>query len=308
MRYNFKNLVFEGGACLGVAYSLSVQELENRGILKDICRVGGTSAGSIMALLVSLGYRSPDIWNELNNVDFNKFLDYNLPLRLDCILRLFKNFGLYKGKFFEDWIKKIICKKTGNSEITFKELKDKRFLELYIIGANLNTSSYTIYSWEHSPDMPVYKAVRISMSVPLLFSSIVDSSKNQNIDGGILNNYPVRLFDKKKYIDGTDSQEYIFNNSTLGFRLSSKNEDNEYKSINNIIDYLYNLIRIIMNVQSNSHLETDDWNRTIYICTDGINGFDFNMSQETKVKLIKAGQQGIKEYFKWYDFVHKSQT
>tara|TARA_Y100000815_G_scaffold226384_1_gene214278 strand:+ start:231 stop:413 length:183 start_codon:yes stop_codon:yes gene_type:complete len=45
--YPFRNLVFEGGGVKGIAYSGALAVLEERGILPQIRRVGGASAGAI---------------------------------------------------------------------------------------------------------------------------------------------------------------------------------------------------------------------------------------------------------------------
>ena len=51
---DYENLVFEGGGVKGVAYSKVAYALEEYGVLKGIKKVAGSSAGSIMALLVAL--------------------------------------------------------------------------------------------------------------------------------------------------------------------------------------------------------------------------------------------------------------
>ena len=56
MSYHFKNLVFEGGGVKGIAYVGAMEILEKRGILQNIERVGGTSAGAINAVLLALNY------------------------------------------------------------------------------------------------------------------------------------------------------------------------------------------------------------------------------------------------------------
>jgi NTE family protein len=54
--YHFRNLVFEGGGVKGIAYVGALRQLEARGIMEEIRRVGGTSAGAINAVMLSLGY------------------------------------------------------------------------------------------------------------------------------------------------------------------------------------------------------------------------------------------------------------
>ena len=55
------------------------------------------------------------------------------------------------------------------------------------------------------------------------------------------------------------------------------------------------------NAQNISHLETEDWHRTIFVDTLQINGFDFNIDLENQKRLVESGRQGVINYFKWYD-------
>ena len=69
------NLVFEGGGVKGVAYVGALEKLEERNILSEIERVGGTSAGAITALLVGLNYSPEEIRDKMLGLDFSHFLD-----------------------------------------------------------------------------------------------------------------------------------------------------------------------------------------------------------------------------------------
>jgi len=69
-----ENLVFQGGGAKGLAYVGVIQGLEEIGCLSEVIRVAGTSAGSITAALIALGYRSKRLQEELSK-DFNAFLD-----------------------------------------------------------------------------------------------------------------------------------------------------------------------------------------------------------------------------------------
>ena len=69
----FRNLVFEGGGVKGLAYAGATRVLEERGILKDIQRVAGASAGAINALLMALGYSSDEQLAILKSTDFDEF-------------------------------------------------------------------------------------------------------------------------------------------------------------------------------------------------------------------------------------------
>lgn len=74
-KYHFKNLVFEGGGVKGIAYVGALEKLDEEGILKDIERVAGTSAGAMLAVLVGLGYTAKEIGDILWEINFQNFMD-----------------------------------------------------------------------------------------------------------------------------------------------------------------------------------------------------------------------------------------
>ena len=61
MSYHFKNLVFEGGGVKGIAYVGAMEVLDREGILNNIERVAGTSAGAMVAVLVGLKYSAEEV-------------------------------------------------------------------------------------------------------------------------------------------------------------------------------------------------------------------------------------------------------
>lgn len=331
MSYIFKNLVFEGGGAKGIAYLGSMEVLEKKDILKNIERIGGTSAGAINTLLVGLNYKSNELKPLLMDLNFKDFLDDSPGFVWD-FRRLRKKYGWYKGDRFHRWIKGLVEKKTGNPNSTFGEIyamkEEKKFKEIYLIGANISTGFAEIYSHENYPSMPVADAVRISMSIPLFFAAKRKDGKDVCVDGGLLNNYPIKIFDRKKYVSenwkkrdyyrkynknikkvGQIEETWMYNMETLGFRLDSANEiavfcDHEKpkpKKIENLFDYTKCLVSAVFNIQSSMHLHSDDWKRSIYIDTKGISTFDFDISKENKLKLIESGKKCTEDYFEWYD-------
>ena len=329
MAYAFKNLIFEGGGVKGIAYVGAIRELENRQIMKNIKRVGGTSAGAINAVLLALGYTLEDTQKILMELDFKNFMDDSWGAIRDSN-RLITEFGWYKGDFFKGWIGNLIREKTGNENSTFNDLKNKGFLDLYLVGTNLSTGFSEVFSNEHTPRIRVVDAVRISMSIPLFFASVRDFRNDVFVDGGVFNNYPIKLFDREKYIDAADraknarktnyykkenknkpktSSSYVFNKETLGFRLDSGQEiavfrdgaEPQREKIDDFFDYIGALFRAILNVQENQHLHSDDWCRTIYINTIGVGTTEFGLDDQKKKKLAAEGKKATEDYLNWYD-------
>ena len=247
--------------------------------------------------------------------------------------RLLKEYGWYKGDFFRKTMADLIQRKTGNGEITFGELAaTKEYREIYLVGANLSTGLSEVFSHKTTPEMKVADAARISMSIPLFFASVKGGKKKDHIyvDGGLLENYPIKTFDQVDYIANANSirrteyydtintkcmqkgnakTEYVYNKETLGFRLDSSDEISMYlgqgsaevKEIKNFLGYTKALVTTLIDFQNNVHLHSDDWQRTIYIDTLGVGSVDFNISDEKKSDLLNSGKQYTESYLEWYN-------
>ena len=120
-----------------------------------------------------------------------------------------------------------------------------------MLGTNLSTGYGEVFSVEHTPNMRILDAVRVSMSIPLFFSAVRAASGDVYVDGGLMNNYPVKLFDRRKYLEDPKAERlpdyykdenkaflkganktripYVYNKETLGFRLDSKKEISAFR-------------------------------------------------------------------------------
>jgi NTE family protein len=332
MSYNFKNLIFEGGGVKGIAYVGALEVLSERGIVDQITRIGGTSAGAINAILIGLGYTFDETKDILWNLDFHKFMDDSWGIIRDTD-RLITSFGWYKGDFFRNWIGQLIKEKTGNSETTFADIEamkgKNKYKSLYFMGTNLSTHFSEVFSHEHTPRMCIADAVRISMSIPLFFAAKRSMRGDVYVDGGVLDNYPIKLFDRRKYIAGKnlavteyyerinksikksprEISDYVYNKETLGFRLDNKEEISAFRDhaelpehkIDNFFEYTWSLIDTILEAQSSTHLHSDDWVRTIYIDTLGVKTTEFDLSNDKKEALLNSGETSTQKYFEWFD-------
>ena len=298
---------------------------------RGFSQAGGTSVGAINAALVALGYTNTEQREILWNLNFKDFLDNSWGIFRN-INRVINHYGWYKGNYFKEWMGALIAQKMNNPKATFKELKEKGKPDLFVYGTNLCTRYGEVFSAERTPEMSIAEAVRISMSIPMFFAAVRNKRKDLYVDGGCLNNYPVKLFDRQKYIqperidtmalrrDYYDKQNesflkqhpgsspYIFNKETLGFRLDSKEEiaafrynEPQTQIINRFFEYVMALIKTMLESQNNSHLHSDDWQRTIYIDTLGVSTIDFGLTDEKKKELENSGRQGTLKYFDWFD-------
>lgn len=313
MNYQFKNLVFEGGGVKGIAYGGALQKLEELKILQNIERVAGTSAGAITATLLAIGYEAKEISDIISQTNFNDFADEDEGYLKD-IYRFFVYFGWHKGDKLKQWISDHLLIKFGKPDLTFSELhslRSKHLLslrgeaeaisrpstlrDLYIVGSNLTTHKSETYSHETTPDMQIRDAVRISMSIPFDFQAVFSKTKDVLVDGGVIRNYPIDIFDHDGY-----------NPATLGFRLFDKNtiEGGSNKlEITGIKSFAMSLITFMQATACNTHISPEDWKRTIAIDTTGVEVTEFNLSQEKTNQLLSNGLSGVNDYFKWLDTI-----
>jgi NTE family protein len=309
-----KSLVFEGAGVRGIAYCGAVQEMESKKMMDGIERVGGTSSGAIIALTISLGYSGKEIENIISKSNFKKFNDGGFFF-IGGINRLNKYFGWYKGKKIGKWLEKIIKEKTGNENITFEELHQKGFKDLYITGTSLNKQRAVVFSYESYPKMKVKDAVRISVSIPLYFEPVyIDSSGktfdhpklkqgfDMMVDGGVLENFPIHIFDKQ--------QPDLY---TIGFRIDHEPQIKNDKGdktlaempIDDLKQYFGAFYNIVIENLNRQQLTITDWQRTVSISDGDVLPKVRKLSKEEISILIENGRKAIQGRFQNHDGLYK---
>jgi NTE family protein len=311
-----RNLVFEGAGIRGIAYAGVIESLEGAGIMSNIERVGGTSAGAITAAMLSVGYSSEEIIEVISKMKLQKFNDGKF-LFIGGISRTRKKFGWYRGEKFAKWMGQVLEQKTGNSDITFRELHEGNYKDLYVVGTSLSKQKAVILSYETYPEMRVKDAVRISMSIPLYYQAVfVDSVgnvyKRQNeaknldvmVDGGIIGNFPIYLFDSTG-VDSLGNEIRIPNRQTLGVRIDSeeqiRNDTLERElaphNIVSLNDYFTAFYVMVIENLNRVNLTDSDWSRTISVSAENISPKVRKLSKDEKATLINSGRIYTQYYF-----------
>ena len=301
-----RHLVFEGAGIRGIAYCGVVQEMEAKKMMANIEKVGGTSSGAIVALTIALGYSGKEIENIISQTNFKKLNDGKYFF-IGGINRMKKYYGWYRGKKVEQWLERIIKERTGDENISFEEMHQKGFKDLYITGTSLNKMKPVVFSYETYPKMKVKDAIRISISIPLYFEPLyMDSTGNVFIrpkqrqaldmmmDGGFLENFPIHIFDNA----GPDPH-------TIGFRIDHivqiENDRNNRTlaelPINNLKEYFRAFYTITMENLNRQRLTTEDWQRTVSISDGDVQQRLRKLSKEEITVLIESGRKAVQERF-----------
>jgi NTE family protein len=166
-----------------------------------------------------------------------------------------------------------------------KELYNKTNKYLSITSVCLDTHEAVYISHETFPDIPVWKAILMSCSIPLIFKPIEWENKLY-IDGGLVDNFPlfnIKLDDIK---------------NTLGIQINlnyKRKNDSILIEESNIYNYVINLIQIIME----SKTEIKPYN-IISIKIDNLilnNSLSIDINKDIKIKLINIGYEETKIQF-----------
>ena len=299
----YKNLIFEGGGVKGAAYAGAIQVFHEHGLLKNIEHVAGTSAGSITAALLAVGAGSKGLTESILDSNFNQFI-YDPGSKLMDIYRLFCHYGIHSGNSFSKILKGYIKQYTGDPNLTFAQLEERvkaephKFKHLSVVASNITTQNIEIFDSKRTPDIPIWKAVRCSMSIPFIFEPyIIDN--NYYVDGGLGMVYPIDIYDIKK-TDGED----ILNLETLGFYLEPKNQINtpgfkpKKTKVNSIKSAAEAIANFLLKNANSKYVHPEDKKRTVFIDDLGISATDFSISKENIKRLIESGKEAAIKFLK----------
>ena len=321
----YTNLVFEGGGIRGLAYAGALKALDEKGILTNIGRCGGTSAGAITALMVSLSYSAKEIDSIMRNLNLEEF-NHGKGGLIGKYTRLKKDYGIYHSTSLSKWLEEIITAKTGNANTTFAELhklhlNNKLFRDLYCTGANVSKQTVEVFSFESTPGMYLKTAVRISGSIPLYFNPVYIDSMGHGVekpeegkeyqlyvDGGLIANYPISLFDTCE--NGTNPlvcDKLKFNKATLGLKLERPSQIDSFQNNTNTIppynikslnQYLVAFTNLLMETLNRKYpgLENEK-GRSIYISYGDMPGRIRKTSDKEKDVLFENGVKAVNGFF-----------
>ncbi len=301
------NAVFEGGGVKAVALVGALKAAEERGVKFD--KTAGTSSGSIVAALIAAGYRADEMKKLIVRTPFSSFIKTaGHRGTIGSIVRLLMKKGLYSGESLEHWVRKILLEKGIR---TFADLPPQK---LRIIASDISQGKLLVlpediaqYGIEPGA-LEVSRAIRMSTSLPYFFEPVllrkpldgsrgVKSFKNQFyyiVDGGILSNFPLWLFDKEDHPGGV--AEVV---PTIGFQLVGQLRPEPHE-IHGPFSMFRALLETMMDAHDEKYIMEHNRFRTIKIPTLGVGTTQFNMTADVSRRLFDSGYKASRHFFdKW---------
>jgi predicted acylesterase/phospholipase RssA len=182
-------LVFSGGGPDGVAFIGCVRWLEDhRLLLPDSLRsVVGCSAGAIVALMLALRLGSADMEAWLRaGVGSGDLTDVDV----EGLWTIAERLGVDDGERVLVALRTLLRPRFGDvTDVTFLELAKATGRDLRIYATCLEDSRGVFLSVDTTPHLGVLKAVRMSFSIPLLFTPVSHEGRTY-VDGGMFDYCP----------------------------------------------------------------------------------------------------------------------
>jgi NTE family protein len=211
------DLVLEGGGVKGIGLLGAVLVLAEAGY--SFPRVAGTSAGAIVASLVSAyqkaGRELRELVGVMNSVQYSRFADgpilERMTGRLGEGVELLLHEGAHPGNYLVEWLGAEL-EKAGVS--TFADLAiddpggslgEHQRYSLVVHTSDLSRRALVRLPWDYgqygkpADGERVVDAVRASMSIPFYFRPVDVKTATGTVtwvDGGLLSNFPVTVFDR----------------------------------------------------------------------------------------------------------------
>jgi len=268
-------ICMSGGGIKGFSFVGALDYLNNTNYIdiKKINNMVGTSTGSILALLLSIGYKPTEMGDFVIDFDFTK-MDSDISIE-----NVFIKYGISNGDKFDFIIKSFVKKKLGVDDINFKNLYQITKKNLVIIGTNFTKCCEEAFSWDRTPTMSVITAVRISCSIPVFFTPVLYNGCYY-VDGGVKNSFPINYCNKK---------------TTLGLYIKNIDHIDQIDSISTIVTGCLGMVGDTITFK-----DTDFHENVIQIDNYASEVIKFNLSIENKLQIINLGQISAKKFVDEY--------
>lgn len=233
-----------------------------------IKRIGGSSGGALIAASYALGHTLRTMRERAEKVPYSDFKDFHLKNLLSL-----SNPSVYSGAALDKYLQELY------GEATLSDFK----IDCYIAVVTILGRKRKVLTKDSHPDLPVWKAVRMSCTIPFIF--------------------PYQLLDNVAVTDGglITSVFDIFPDRPRDIvALRPRADDGLRKTVQDFAEerlFLWNYLKILaeylLDAVDNQHVPDMEWNRTIIIPTFELGSFNFNLKPDQIQKLIQYGYNAV---------------
>lgn len=302
----YVDAVFEGGGVKGPAFLGALRCFDDAGI--RMRKVAGTSAGALTAAAIASGMRIGEMEDAIGALEFRRLLSEKtsrLVLNgrpdndLDNMGRVLANLvaanvrGQYSTRPLVRWARSVLAGRLD----TFGQLRrgggapwhERR--DLRIVVSDISRGEMAVLPNDlpryglAEGDFQVAEAVRLSMSIPLFFEP-GDLGGSTIVDGGILSNFPLWLYDAPA--------GEVPDCPTIGFQLTEAAEPP--RECSGAIGILAGVIHTMTVARDRQYVREHDHRRIVRIPADGVSATQFGIGDVEKDGMYAAGYMAARRF------------
>jgi NTE family protein len=318
------DLVLEGGGVKGLGLVGAVGTLAGAGY--SFPRVAGTSAGAVVGAIVVALQRAGEPLSRLE--DMARTLDYGRLRDRGTVGRLAGPFarvvdgfslafdgGVFEGDYLHRWLSGVLAdlgvSTFGDLRVVDEQssLPPARRYALVVTASDVSRRRLMRFPWDYErygldPDeQPVADAVRASASIPFFFEPVTlrargpaGSAVSTLVDGGVLSNFPIGLFDR------TDDVPPRW--PTFGVRLSMRPEGRvQTHEVDGTVSLALSLVETMMEACDAAHIgDPCVQARSVFVDASGVSPVDFGLTEELQRQLLTAGRRATADFLAGWDW------
>jgi NTE family protein len=273
----FDTIVISGGSVKGSALLGALYYLFSKCDISNVKNFVGTSVGTIIAFLLSIGYTPLEliIYMCTHGV-VSKLANFD-------VLKMVSGNGATSFAPIQEELEKLTIEKIGKLP-TMRDIETKFGKKLVFCTFNVTKNETEYLSAESHPDLPCLTAIRMSSNLPLIFEKFMYNN-NLYVDGGISDNFPIEQAEK-------------IGNRIIGICLLTDNSNLKVNELD-IFGYLHYLSSTIQNQIIHTKLEHSRENNVIVNLKCSLTNplQQFEVDSTCLLQMFSYGYQTFKAHF-----------
>ena len=245
-----KHLVIASGLIYGLSFYGALKECAIKNVYNiDIIEsIYATSAGTIIAVLVSLKYD----WESIDNYIINRPWNRVFPININTIINAFQSCGILDVGCIKELFSPLFQGRDIDIDISMAEFREFTGIDFHFFATRLDTFETFDINSSTCPDWTVIDAIYASCAVPILFQPYIKDGI-QYADGAFLTKYPIhQCLSNPQIVDETEVLGIYLGNAisvenvdkSLTDEICSDNKDLELKTIifSPILHYIHSIL------------------------------------------------------------------
>jgi len=236
---NIKHLVIASGLIYGLSFYGALKECAIKNVynIDNIETIYATSAGTIVAVIISLKYD----WESIDNYIINRPWNRVFPININTIINAFQSCGILDVGCIRELFLPLFSGRELDIGITMAEFREFTGIDFHFIATRLDTFETFDINALTCPDWTVIDAAYASCAVPILFQPFVKDGVKY-ADGAFLAKYPIhQCLSDPRVLDEAEVLAIYLGPHYVGGEITESLES-EYIIFSPMLHYIYSLL------------------------------------------------------------------